>query len=119
MSANFVALMIVTATFFALSRVRQTSQLSVFGAAGYAVGAIFVLQRVIELITFGLGQLATDANYTLPWGELLTVSTLGVLALQYVVAVIILALLYRYDQAVIAWVAILVIGSLGFIRLLV
>lgn len=119
MLAGLLPLMIVTATLFTMSRLQQTSRLSVIAAAGYVVGVVFVIQRAIELLTFTFGPLATAATYHLPWNQLLSWSTLLYLALQYIVAVIVLGLLYRYDQTTAAWIAVLVIGSLGFVRLLV
>lgn len=111
--------MIVTATLFGVSRVQQVSRLGMLGAAGYVVGVIFIAQRVIEQLVFGFGKATTGAAYALPWAQLLSLSTLTHVVLQYVVAVIVLALLYRYEQTTAAWIAILVIGSLGMVRLLV
>ena len=119
MFAGLIPLMVVTATLFAASRVRQVSQLGNPAAAGCVVAIIFILRRATELMIFVYDKLATGGVQHLPWDDLLSLSTLTYVALQYVVAVIILALLYRYDKVVTAWIAILVIGSLGFVRLLV
>ncbi|MEO7904475.1 MAG: hypothetical protein ABIR91_01630 [Candidatus Saccharimonadales bacterium] len=116
---GIVPLITVTATLFAVSRVQQVSKLGLPAAAGCVVAALFVASRLFEFSIYALGSLSTGAEYALGWTGLFSWQTLGVLALQYVVALIVLALLLRYDETIAAWIAVLVIGSYGLTALLV
>ena len=119
MTVDFFWLMITTAVLFASAQILQSSKIRIVTMAAYTVVGLFAARRLFELAVFALGKAATGVNDPLPWGAVFTWSTLGVMVVQYIIAVIVLALLFRYDEKAFIWMVVLAIGSIGLTPLLV